>query len=630
MKPLELMKHCGLWHARRPKTSTLGSLITLVAALASGTAALAQSPADAGYTALARGSVDTLWAKLTWHTNRDGVAVATTNSMFTIVANGLNYREDRGDGGTGEWKESRDLIEIQPDGTAAALYGPTRAFFKSNLNAPDAITLVNGGRVFKTGLLGLFYFDPTTQKSIRLASVRNCSAELLAPNQVVWKSVLDSISANFSVTYTKGATEGDLVLLQRPRPPSFYGLSPATCLEVWHEWSAPDPVETVTPIKPEAEFWDSFLDFGGGIIFPRGRAFATADETPRPAGTAAKVELANPRAPGYIPVGKQWFRMTNSNTSVLVEGVLWQDIEPLLSSLPEMAQGSSAPAGKDRMLCLNEALGALRPPPSASAEDKILLAGSSYAPKGVVLDWDQVNSGTDYVFGNGVDPLTYYIAGAAGFSGAVTLTSGCVLKYAPNASLYVYGDGSLVCPSGSQAILTSRDDDLFGDLLEGYSTHVPSQAASVALWRYYPNPNAPRSDISHVRVRWAQTAVQLDDYYCSCNYNLTWSTFEFCGTGVYVPGGYSGLGLTISYSKCCSVTTLVSSEGPVSGSFLDKCAGDADSNGLPDLWEYQVLRRDRRQSQRRLGRGLPLEPVRVPELQQPRRLPGHHRQQSRE
>ena len=51
--------------------------------------------------------MDTLWAKLTWHTNRDGVAVATTNSMFTVVANGLNYREDSE---SGEWKESRDLI----------------------------------------------------------------------------------------------------------------------------------------------------------------------------------------------------------------------------------------------------------------------------------------------------------------------------------------------------------------------------------------------------------------------------------------------------------------------------------------------------------------------------------------
>ena len=48
---------------------------------------------------------------------------------------------------------------------------------------------------------GPLLFRSPSQKSLRLASVRNCSAELLPPNQVVWKCVLDSISANFRVTY---------------------------------------------------------------------------------------------------------------------------------------------------------------------------------------------------------------------------------------------------------------------------------------------------------------------------------------------------------------------------------------------------------------------------------------------
>ena len=384
---------------------------------------------------------------------------------------------------------------------------------------------------------------------------------------MVWKSATDSISANFRVTYTRGATEGDLVLLQRPKPPSFYGLSPSTRLEVWHEWSAPDPVETTTPIKPEAEFWDSFLDFGGGIIFPRGRAFATADEPPRPAGTPAKVELANPRAPGYIPVGKQWFRMTNSSTSVLVEGVLWQDIEPLLSSLPEMAQGSSSPAGKDRVLCLNETLGARRAPPPASAEDKILLARSSYAPKGVVLDWDQVTGGTSYEFGySSGPPHTYEIAQTVWFSGGtLKFWPNAVLKYVPNTSMHFDGNESIVCNGdiSNRTVLTSRDDDLYGEVLPD-SSHVPSQNGYIIpLWGQ-PAPSG--TVFLGLTFRWIYIGIDVDDI-SSGSCTVKRCDFNFCGSAINMEHYAQA---TVLGSACCHVDVPIDPNGggTVTGSFV--------------------------------------------------------------
>ena len=112
------------------------------------------------------------------------------------------------------------------------------AHFNQNLNTLGAITLVGRtGRTFQTAPIGLFYYDSASGKEVPLANLRDCSAELLPPNQIVWKGIFDSIDADLRVTYTQAALETDLILAQRPKPPSFYGLNPATTrLELWHEW----------------------------------------------------------------------------------------------------------------------------------------------------------------------------------------------------------------------------------------------------------------------------------------------------------------------------------------------------------------------------------------------------------
>jgi hypothetical protein len=48
-------------------------------------------------------------------------------SRYVEVASGLNYQD-----ADGQWQPSQDLIELMPDGTAAALRGPTKAHFNPN------------------------------------------------------------------------------------------------------------------------------------------------------------------------------------------------------------------------------------------------------------------------------------------------------------------------------------------------------------------------------------------------------------------------------------------------------------------------------------------------------------------
>lgn len=57
--------------------------------------------------------------------------------LYTDIQ-GLNYVPDPA---TGEWAVSQDLIELMPDGSAAALRGPAKLYAKANLNSPGAITI---------------------------------------------------------------------------------------------------------------------------------------------------------------------------------------------------------------------------------------------------------------------------------------------------------------------------------------------------------------------------------------------------------------------------------------------------------------------------------------------------------
>src|SRR5207237_241651 len=94
--------------------------------------------------------------------------------------------------------------------------------------------------------------------------------------------------------------------------------------------------------------------------------------------------------------------------------------------------------------------------------------------------------------------------------------------------------------SGPSILITSRDDDLFGDSLGDNSTHVPSYAPSQAIWFY-----GGGASIGGMRIRWAQTAVEFDgDGY------LSDSALELCGTGVYAMGTPN-----IQNSTVCGVTS---------------------------------------------------------------------------
>jgi hypothetical protein len=559
----------------KPKTKNFdGGFALAMSALLSFNSAVAQSAltdteetaikaSAAGYSIQQRGANDRVWLKTSSCLNAAGELSVTTNS-FIEVATAMHYNEN------GEWKESRDLIELTSEGAAAATRGPCKAYFGQNLAGPEGIRLVSRtGLSAQTRPLGLFYHDVASGKTVQLAALRDCGAELLPPNQIVWKGIFDTMDADFRVTYTKALIEGDLILKQRPKPPQAYdpGLDPATTrLELWHEWHGlrSPKQRQITVNRPAAveaggslrTVQDNLLDFGD-LFFAHGNAFACGAGEARPANSTAQVRIPNPQASEHIPVAKEWHEMADH--SILVEAVYWPDLEPKVGDLPEMA-ASTPPMAKDRLLCLREVA---LPAPLSQTSKPIQVAKAEYRPSGAVLDWIIISdAGWDYNFMEG---WTYYISYGY-FGGKVIFGKRAVLKFAPGVWLLLYG--TVECHgSGSieNTVLTSRDDDLFGERLDGLSTHYPTYTADAALWNYYATEPM---DFRFMRIRWAHTGVQCD----WSQTTLFACKLEMCERGL------EGSPIGTAFSTACGVLAL-------RGSLTDICPGDVDEDDLPDWWE---------------------------------------------
>ena len=172
---------------------------------------------------------------------------------------GLNYQDE-----SGTWRESQDLIELMPDGSAAALRGSLKARFSANLNTKVAITLTSvSNRVFRSHPLGLYYFEADTGRRTLVGVVKDSVAEFHPPNQLVWGDCLEGtgVQADYRVTYTKAGLEADLILLRLPDPTALGITSDSVRLE-WHtEWlELPEPRIRERLLKTETDPGSSSRD----------------------------------------------------------------------------------------------------------------------------------------------------------------------------------------------------------------------------------------------------------------------------------------------------------------------------------------------------------------------------------
>lgn len=504
--------------------------------------------------AVARDWISTQWrASGVWSNEVTGTSVEITRG-YTELADGLNYLDE-----DGRWRASEDVIELTEAG-AAAVRGPVKVFFDGNLNSEEAVRLVGrSGRAVRIRPVGLFYYDAASGEAVALGRVRDCQGELVPPNRVVYRSVLEGLEADLMWVWTRSWFETDLVLKERPRPPEAYGLrNRTTRLEMWHEvLEAPPVTRTQEVLEGEADpalraamvepdLVDETLDFGD-FTLRKGYGFAVGvgmEGAESGGGDGRRPWLPGEGERGRVGVGKRLVRM--GDAVGLVESVPWELVRTQLEALPEPELGASLPAPAERMD------GRQLPPFQRTASRgrrPFQVASLGYEPRGFCLDYyGEVSGGDSYSFAAG---QTYYVSGPVSFTAGVTFGANAVIKYAPNASLTLYTTGSVQFQgtSNSPTIFTVRDEDIFGETIAGSTGRPTVNGGYPALSLYYNNANVT---VSNARFRWARrgmTAVHSSPY--SRTHTVAQTAFEYCEEGIYG----ASCSLVLQNSRQCGVAT---------------------------------------------------------------------------
>jgi len=212
--------------------------------------------------------------------------------QYTEFATGLNYQKD------GQWVESQEKIEVQPNGTAAATQGRHQAYFPGDLYNGQIELVTPDGLQLKSRPLGLSYCDGTN--TVLFSVLTNCAGQVLGDNQVIYTNAFTGLTADLLYTYTTSGFEQDVILRQQPHTPESLGLNPGTSrLQILTEFfSPPQPNIQSSPMPRQAglSLTDESLKFGRMQMIP-GRAFLLGPD----ASDAGAL------------VSKQWWSWTGGN-----------------------------------------------------------------------------------------------------------------------------------------------------------------------------------------------------------------------------------------------------------------------------------------------------------------------------
>jgi hypothetical protein len=450
-------------------------LIDLTQAQTTATTGTGGTSSIAGYRIGEQGADSRVWQKIVRTLDAQGRTILQTNQAYVEMASGLNHLVG------GKWVESKEEINILPDGTAAATQGQHQAYFPGDIYRGEIRLVTSDGKQLRSRPLGLSYFDGN--KSVLIAELKDSTGWLVSPNQVIYADAFTDFKADLRYTYTKAGFEQDIILREQPPTPESFGLDPETTrLQVLTEFfNPPQPGVTATTVPTDAgNLENDSLSFGAMQV-GRGRAF-----------------LLGTNSPPQVEVNKQWLQL--EGRQFLVEEVPVESIADELSQLPVPQTSSTRPNPPLNVVSTRRLLPAQRLV-TVPSKHPMQLAQNAPLSQGLVLDYVTMTSQTNYTFQG---DTTYYISGAAYLSGTNTFEGGVVLKYAAGASLNLDGSGLNWLGSAYRpVILTAVDDNSVGDTISG-STGNPTN--------YYANaPLTFNSDslitISYFRIAWAAQAV---------------------------------------------------------------------------------------------------------------------------
>lgn len=413
-------------------------------------------------------------------------------SEFTRIGNALHYVDPE----TGEWKESENLIEMQPDGGAAALRGPHKAFFAASLDAPALFRVaMSNGATYGGRVRSLNAVDTVTGERRELGRVRTGVVGRLArPNQLHYRAAFDTIAADVVLVWCHDRFAQEILLRECPSLPEGWNEA-TTRLEVLTEFE----VDTEPEVKRSAagegdssEASDDLMIHLGGMALIPGGAFAME----------AGDEMTGEGRDRMKQVRKRW-ESRGPNRYALFESIDWQEVSAFWKSVREEN------AGVQRR-----------------TEAEAALSGPAYVIDFIIVPESQVNR-----FPLGV---TFYVQSSYHVTSAATFEKGTVIKFAQDAHLRLSGE--MTYPqTRPYAIFTSRNDDLVGEWIGGIRDEDDSDGdptrhrASDALFVYF---QAGNNAVRNVRVRWAQTCVRYEGSATGIHHLFADSLLEHSDTGI--------------------------------------------------------------------------------------------------
>lgn len=413
------------------------------------------------YQLAARDANQQTWQATTLITNANG-QISRQIHKFVEIANGLNHWQN------GQWVESREAVEIQPDGTAAATNGQHQAYFPIDLYEETIKLVTPDNYQLKSQPIGLGYDDGSN--IVMIGTLTNSTGSLLGSNQVIYADAFSGIKADLLYTYRKGGFEQDVILRQQPPLPESMGLNPATTrLQVYTEFfDTPNPLVStnVFQVQGGLSMSDQMLSFGSMKMVP-GHAFLSGD---------SKVDNKK----DTIVVGKQWLNW--EGRQILVEEVPLAALTNDVASLPKLSMTGTENYQK---LAVNHRRLPDRHLANAhgsSLKQRRLARIASSPQQGLVLDYNIVLTGiTDFTFRG---DTTYYVTSTEHWNmmlyGTTTFEGGAVIKFNPYvdyAGLELCGPIKCLTEPYRPAIFTVKDDDSVGSPIVG-STGCPFSATN--------------------------------------------------------------------------------------------------------------------------------------------------------
>ena len=496
------------------------------------------TPSNTPYAVVSKGANQQVWQKTTYETLPSGQTFPHIR-QFTELATGLHYWKN------GQWVDSKEEIDILPNGTAAATQGQHQVYFPGNIYQGEIQLVTPDGKQLQTQLVGLSYDDGSN--SVLIAAATNSIGQLVGPNQVLYPDAFTGLKADLLYIYTKAGFEQDVILREQPPTPESLGLSANARLQVLTEFfDPPRPAVTTTKLPNQAgiALINENLDFGVMKMVP-GRAFL----------------VGNNSSAGNVQVAKQWVQV--ANRQILVEEVPVSALAAELETLP-LPQGASAKTGTTVHLVASHHW-QLPPPHLVQAEKSgqfKRMAAATSPKQGLVLDYQTVNANlTNYTFQG---DTTYYISGEVDLSGTNTLEGGAVLKIGTN---YLAGinvvNGVLNCQTAPYrpAIFTAVDDNSVGETISDSTGNPTNYYGNVGLSFEVlgsPNPHDLRMAYMNVGIVGLTTNSIRNIQFVNCYYPIGYvgDAVNIILENVLVQGGvyavyeFAGGPGTVSFENC--------------------------------------------------------------------------------